>query len=111
MLTPEEANRLMKEREAKRAAECVQKADLVDGAYYKGHCRNARVARWFAKQHRFTYWREKFGTTFLEDINHPADDMGWDLFYPSERIAQPDDATKLIPMTAIEFMNLHREGT
>ncbi len=95
-------NEEIKAWEAKRKAECVQKADLVDGAYYAGHCRNARVARWFAKYNRFTYWRTKFDYTFLEDINHPADDIGFDMFYPSGKVDEPADKKQQIPHTAIE---------
>jgi len=103
-LTPEQVAALAwyKEKEAKKAAECVQKQNLVDGAYYEGRCRNAELARWFAKENRFTYWREKFGATFLEDINHPADDNGFDLFYPKAKVDEPTDEKKKIPWTAIE---------
>jgi len=104
-----ERNRYMVEiakDEAQRAAECVQKKDLVDGAYYRGQCRNATVARWFAAQNRFTYWRTKFGNVFLEDINHPADDIGYDMFYPFERIDEPTDVYNKIPRTEIEQLRL-----
>ena len=96
-----------KKDEARKAAECVQKKDLVDGAYYQGHCRNAEVARWFAGQNRFTYWRTKFGYIFLEDINHPADDNGYDLFYPAKIIT--DSIVKEIPRTARDQQDMEHQ--
>ena len=65
----------------------IPKADLQDGAYYNGHCRNASIARWFASENQFVYWRTKFGDRFTETINHPEDDNGFDLFYP-ERLVE-----------------------
>ncbi len=58
----------------------IPKNDLVVGAIYKGRCRNANYALW--KGDRFEYIREKFGAEFLEDIMHPEDDNGFDLFVP-----------------------------
>lgn len=60
----------------------IAKKDLVDGAVYNGHCRNAREARWDAKRGVFVYRRRKFGSEFDEDINHPEDDDGFDFFVP-----------------------------
>ena len=60
--------------------ECIGKKELVRGAYYTGHCRNAGIARWDG--FCFWYWRTKFGTTFLERICHPEDDTVFDVFYP-----------------------------
>lgn len=62
----------------------IAKKDLKHGAYYKGHCRNARVAMWDQPNNVFWYMRKKFGQTFSEEINHPEDDHGYDLFYPFE---------------------------
>ena len=81
---------------------CVQKKDLVDGAYYRGQCRNANIARWFAKQDRFTHYREKFGCRFLEDILHPDDDQVYDVFYAYEKVDEPAMYKDRIPTTAIE---------
>ena len=64
----------------------IRKEDLKDGKSYKGHCRNASVAVWHADKVKFTYQRTKFGATFPEDINHPADDNGFDLFTPHEEV-------------------------
>lgn len=60
----------------------VPRSELKDGVYYYGNCRNARVAMWSALKNQFTYMRSKFGHTFPEDIKHPVDDDGYDLFVP-----------------------------
>lgn len=75
----------------------LPKKDLVDGQWYKGFCRNATVAQWSATHIHpgnewhpkrvvgmFFYWRTKFGNTFIENIYHPEDDDGFDLFFPTE---------------------------
>jgi hypothetical protein len=75
----------------------LPKKDLVDGRYYYGHCRNARVARWDANGKpglgveegsagRFVHIRHKFGESFPESINHPEDDNGFDFFIPVAEI-------------------------
>ena len=80
----------LNDREKERYAQCVQKKDLKDGAYYEGTCRNARVARWNAKLNRFFYTRSKFGSKFTEGINCPEDDNGFDLFFPYKEVV-PDE--------------------
>ena len=80
----------------------IPKQDLVDGAYYSGGCRNANVARWFAKQGRFTYYRTKFGVRYLEDIFCPEDDQVFDVFYAHLIIPTPVNVKDRIPMTEIE---------
>ncbi len=62
-------------------AECLR-MPFVDGAYYHGICRNARVARYVASTNRFVYMREKFGSVFPEGIGHAENDNGFDLFRP-----------------------------
>lgn len=64
------------------AAGMIAKRDLVDGATYIGFCRNSTEAVWHVDKQRFTYMRTKFRDTFPEDINHPEDDDGFDLFVP-----------------------------
>ena len=64
----------------------IRKSDLKNCVSYKGHCRNASVAVWRSDKGVFTYIRSKFGSTFPEDINHPEDDNGFDLFTPYEEI-------------------------
>lgn len=60
----------------------VPKSELKHGLYYAGECRNAGVARWDETKQVFVYWRYKFGSEYLETINHFEDDNGFDLFYP-----------------------------
>lgn len=60
----------------------VAKEELKHGAYYKGVCRNADIARWNAEKQHFVYKRYKFGTWFMEEIFHPADDNIYDVFRP-----------------------------
>lgn len=68
----------------------IRKEDLVDGAYYRGICRNASVVKWDAKNNCFWYVRYKWGSSFKEDINHMADDNGYDLFIPFVKLNDED---------------------
>lgn len=72
----------------------VAKDKLVDGRYYAGDCRNASVAQWRADHGVFVYMRTKFGSTFPEDICHPADDDGFDLFVPLHEV-EPKENQKI----------------
>lgn len=58
----------------------LKKEQLEHGKYYIGACRNARVARWNAAEQTFRHVRHKFGNVFEEDIPHPADCNGFDVF-------------------------------
>ena len=58
----------------------IPKKDLVDGITYLGTCRNAEEAVWHADRSRFEYIRTKWGSSFPEDIVHPEDDEGYDVF-------------------------------
>jgi len=60
----------------------MRKSDLEDGEYYFGDCRNASCARWSASDQEFTYMRTKFRTRFPEQISHPEDFHGSDVFVP-----------------------------
>ena len=66
--------------EAAYEAGMLRKDDLKEGHYYAGTCRNASIALW--RGDRFSYMRSKFGSRFSEDIFHPEDDNGFDLFIP-----------------------------
>ena len=68
----------------------IKKDDLIDGAYYQGNCRNASIAQWDAKNNCFWYMRDKFGHVYKEDINHLADDNGYDLFIPFQKVDDKD---------------------
>lgn len=76
----------------------LPKDQLAHGAYYRGICRNATIARWNATRQVFHHWRHKFGETFLEDIKAPEDEQVYDVFYaqelvePAERERIPDSA-------------------
>lgn len=63
----------------------IPKQDLVDGAVYRGYCRNAEFATWHADEGVFIYTRIKFDSEFEEEIHHPEDDDGHDIFIPIER--------------------------
>lgn len=62
----------------------LRKEQLEIGGYYYGSCRNADIARWDGDH--FTYARRKFGNRFPEEIRHPEDDDGADLFFPYAKI-------------------------
>jgi hypothetical protein len=66
----------------------LSKSLLKDGAYYKGCCRNATVARWNEAEQRFYHWREKFGNIFIETIKYPTDEEEpwWDVFFVVEEL-------------------------
>src|ERR1700732_3154860 len=50
----------------------LAKEHLRDGAYYKGRCRNATVARWNAGEQCFYHWRERFEDVYIETIKYPT---------------------------------------
>ena len=62
----------------------IAKNDLVVDKSYMGICRNANIAKWNGE--KFEYQRTKFGSTFVETINHFEDDNGYDVFVPFEII-------------------------
>lgn len=74
--------------EAAYAKGMLRKEQLVHGAYYRGHCRNAQIARWNATEQQFAYLRSKFNQTFIEFIRHPVDENRYDVFVPIEQ-AEP----------------------
>ncbi len=82
----------------------IPKSELVHCAQYLGVCRNACVAKWDAKNQKFYYLRTKFEHTFMEKINHPEDDDGFDLFIPYEKIpSRLDDNWKYPIESASKF--------
>ena len=62
----------------------IPKDKLEVGAWYRGECRNAKLAQW--KGEGFVYERTKFGYTYNEEINHFQDDDGYDVFVPIEKV-------------------------
>lgn len=77
--------------EAELLARCVPKTALKHGAYYRGTCRNAQVARWNDEEQRFYHWRTKFGDRFVETIRHREDEEHYDVFDAEEEILVPTE--------------------
>jgi len=71
----------------------IPKKDLKKNTYYRGKCRNASVALWNGFE--FIYVRTKFGSSFNEDIKHPEDDNGYDLFIPLRIEDNPEDHLRI----------------
>lgn len=70
----------------------ISKSELIKNNYYLGTCRNASVALWNGFE--FLYNRTKFGSTYIESINHFEDDNGYDLFIPL-RITEPSEYQRI----------------
>lgn len=80
----------------------IPRDQLEDRAYYFGICRNAQIAQWvespgYPSKNElpngninrgpcFYHMREKFNSIYVEQINHPEDDNGFDLFIPLKKI-------------------------
>ena len=62
----------------------IPKSELIINKKYNGNCRNASEAVWNGE--KFIYKRHKFGTNYIEEINHYEDDDGYDVFVPIEEI-------------------------
>jgi uncharacterized protein (DUF433 family) len=60
----------------------LTKGLLRHGAYYKGRCRNATIARWNGEEQCFYHWRDKLGRIFIQTIRYPTDELEpwWDVF-------------------------------
>ena len=58
----------------------IPKSELIINKKYNGNCRNASEAIWNGE--KFIYKRHKFGTNYIEEINHYEDDDGYDVFVP-----------------------------
>ena len=69
----------------------IAKKDLEHNKRYAGRCRNSRTAYWDAEIEKFKYIRSKFGMCFIDEIEHPEDDRGFDLFIPSRVIGIKED--------------------
>lgn len=63
--------------------------NLEKGCFYSGECRNANVAYWNGT--KFLHIRSKFGSEFIEEINHPLNDNGFDLFIPYKKVEMSQD--------------------
>ena len=58
----------------------IPKKDLILDKEYLGACRNSSKAIW--KGDHFEYLRYKWGSSYIDSINHFEDDDGYDLFVP-----------------------------
>lgn len=58
----------------------IPKNKLEINAEYDGVCRNSSIAKWNGTV--FEYNRYKWGTRYIDTINHFEDDDGHDLFVP-----------------------------
>ena len=85
-MDPLPANPTPEQLEAAYAQGLLRKTALVHGAYYRGRCRNATVARWNEPGQHFIHWRTKFTNRFLEAIRHPEDEKVFDVFLATEEI-------------------------
>lgn len=64
----------------------IRKEQLKDGQTYLGYCRNNTMAMWREKRQMFEYERTKFGAKFFEHIPHPENDIGFDIFVPTQEV-------------------------
>ena len=62
----------------------IPKNELIINKVYLGSCRNSDKAKWNGKT--FEYTRIKFGTSYIEEINHFEDDDGYDVFVPIKEV-------------------------
>jgi len=76
----------------------LDKTELLAGKTYFGYCRNASFAIWSGTN--FVYLRDGTvrGTYYTEELPHPADDDGTDVFVPLRN---------LNPLNVICFRCLH----
>lgn len=63
-------------------AGAIPENDLIDQQIYIGKHRRCRAARWNRQTNKFEYWRNKFGTVFIDTCNHFENDDGFALFVP-----------------------------
>jgi hypothetical protein len=63
----------------------IPKRDLEHDTWYIGTCRNSSEAKWNANIQKFLYLRCKFNESFWEEIEHPEDSRGYDVFKPSSK--------------------------
>lgn len=98
------------ELEAAYAKGMPRMSELKDGVVYKGHCRNADEAMWLEEFKKFVYIRSKFGQVFLESINHPEQDDGYDLFIPTKEEVEESERDAYIFISLLpDFIKWLRE--
>lgn len=74
-------------RELAKRCGVIPKDELVDGAWYHGHSRNAWLAQWEALREVFVFTRlgQFPGDSFTDTAPHLEDDKGMDVFIPFKR--------------------------
>lgn len=73
----------------------IAKENLVKGQYYRGQCRNAKVAVWDG--YNFWYMRTKWNMVFPEAIHASEDDQVYDVFYAFEPVdPTPEEVVDII---------------
>lgn len=83
-LTP---NSTAKELERAYDQGLLRPDQLEHGAYYRGQCKAATVARWHGELKRFVFLRPQFGGKVIDQIAHPAQGKTHDIFMPLEKVA------------------------
>lgn len=76
----------------------LRKESLEHGKYYRGHCRNASVARWHGPTEQFVYMRTKLGESYAQGIKHPADEKFYDAF-AAKGEAEPEERERISELT------------
>lgn len=66
----------------------IPKSELKIGQWYEGDTRNSTKALWNGKV--FLYERYKWGTYYIDKVNHFEDDDGYALFVPLYEIEAPE---------------------
>lgn len=73
----------------------IKKSNLKHEQWYYGSCRNSSTAKWNSQKNIFEYVRTKFGQSYWDQIEHPEDDTGYDIFIP---IIEIDDDESVNPL-------------
>ena len=68
----------------------IPKEEMLEGEFYIGFCRNARIAQWVGE--KFIYVRNKYNFEFLEKIKHPEDEYHFDVFMPQAVAVENTDS-------------------
>jgi len=72
------------------AAGAIPKKDLKDKEYYLGNHRRGHIAQWNTEENRFHYWREKFGSCFIDKCEHFEDYSQYAVFVPIAESTEAD---------------------
>lgn len=68
----------------------IPKKELIKNHYYYGKCRGAKVALW--NGYEFIYMKDFWGqSSYREEIFHPEDDNGFDVFIPVKEVTPTDE--------------------